>query len=136
MLPVNRLSKITAWALVLLLTFGFSALTWAADEAKLEKKSEAEATAKTPAKPNEEKTAEATAAPAPASPISVLAGAAAGAGLVLIGAGYGIGKIGASAVESMARQPEVASNIQTAMIITAAMIEGVTLFALIVCIAK
>ena len=52
----------------------------------------------------------------------------------IIGAGYGIGKIGAAAVESMARQPEVAGNIQTAMIIAAALIEGVTLFALIVCI--
>ena len=56
-----------------------------------------------------------------------------GAGLVLIGAGLGIGKIGASAVESMARQPEVANNIQTAMIIAAALIEGATFFALAVC---
>ena len=51
----------------------------------------------------------------------------------MIGAGYGIGKIGSCAVESMARQPEVASNIQMAMIITAAMIEGATFFALAVC---
>jgi len=57
-----------------------------------------------------------------------------GAGVTLIGAGYGIGKIGSSAVESMARQPEVAGQIQTAMIIAAALIEGVTFFALIVCI--
>lgn len=57
-----------------------------------------------------------------------------GAGVTMIGAGYGIGKIGASAVESMARQPEAAGNIQTAMIISAALIEGVTFFALIVCI--
>jgi F-type H+-transporting ATPase subunit c len=64
----------------------------------------------------------------------VLAGAAAGAGLVIIGAGYGIGKIGSSAVESMARQPEVASSVQTAMIIAAALVEGVTFFALIVCL--
>ena len=56
-----------------------------------------------------------------------------GAGLVLIGAGLGIGKIGASAVESMARQPEVSGNIQTAMIIAAALIEGATFFALVVC---
>ena len=55
---------------------------------------------------------------------------------MIVGAGYGIGKIGSCAVESMARQPEVAGNIQTAMLITAAMIEGVTLFALIVCIIK
>lgn len=56
-----------------------------------------------------------------------------GAGLVIIGAGLGIGRIGASAVESMARQPEVAGNIQTAMIIAAALIEGATFFGLIVC---
>lgn len=55
-----------------------------------------------------------------------------GAGLVLLGAGFGIGRIGSSAVESMARQPEVASNIQTAMIIAAALIEGATFFALVV----
>ncbi len=59
-----------------------------------------------------------------------------GAGLVLIGAGYGIGKIGANTVESMARQPEVAGKIQTAMIISAALIEGVTFFALIICLLK
>ena len=57
-----------------------------------------------------------------------------GAGVTIIGAGYGIGKIGSSAVESMARQPEVAGQIQTAMIIAAALIEGVTFFALIICI--
>ena len=56
-----------------------------------------------------------------------------GAGLVILGAGFGIGRIGGSAVESMARQPEVAGNIQTAMIIAAALIEGATFFALIVC---
>ena len=72
----------------------------------------------------------------PAASYSVLAGAAFGAGLIIIGAGYGIGKIGSCAVESMARQPEVANNIQTAMIISAALIEGATFFALIVCIAK
>ena len=53
--------------------------------------------------------------------------------LVIIGAGMGIGRIGAAAVDSMARQPEVAGNIQGAMIIAAALIEGVTFFALIVC---
>lgn len=56
-----------------------------------------------------------------------------GAGLVLIGAGMGIGKIGAAAVESMARQPEVAGDIRGAMIVAAALIEGATFFALIVC---
>jgi F-type H+-transporting ATPase subunit c len=57
-----------------------------------------------------------------------------GAAVTILGAGYGIGKIGTAAVESMARQPEVAGQIQTAMIIAAALIEGVTFFALIVCI--
>jgi F-type H+-transporting ATPase subunit c len=51
----------------------------------------------------------------------------------MIGAGLGIGKIGASAVEGMARQPEVANNIQAAMIISAALIEGATFFALVIC---
>ena len=60
-------------------------------------------------------------------------GSAFGAGIVLLGAGFGIGKIGSSAVESMARQPEIAGNVQTAMIIAAALIEGATFFALIVC---
>ena len=60
-------------------------------------------------------------------------GGAIGSGLVVIGAGLGIGKLAASAVESMARQPEVAGNIQTAMIIAAALIEGFTFFALVVC---
>jgi F-type H+-transporting ATPase subunit c len=60
-------------------------------------------------------------------------GPAFGAGLVILGAGLGIGKIGSAAVESMARQPEVANKVQTAMIISAALIEGVTFFALIVC---
>ena len=64
---------------------------------------------------------------------SLSLGAAFGAGLVIIGAGIGIGRIGVAAVESMARQPEVAGNIQTAMIISAALIEGATFFALIVC---
>ena len=60
--------------------------------------------------------------------------ASVGAGIVIIGAGLGIGRIGASAVESMARQPEVAGNVQTAMIISAALIEGAAFFALIICI--
>jgi F-type H+-transporting ATPase subunit c len=57
-----------------------------------------------------------------------------GAAVTIIGAGYGIGKIGAAAVESMARQPEASADIRGAMILAAALIEGVTLFALIVCI--
>ncbi len=71
-----------------------------------------------------------------ASGVSVLAGSAFGAGLIILGAGLGIGKIGATAVESMARQPEVAGNIQTAMIIAAALIEGATFFGLIVCFVR
>jgi F-type H+-transporting ATPase subunit c len=55
-----------------------------------------------------------------------------GVGLIIIGAGLGIGGLARSAVESMARQPETAGNIQTAMIIAAALIEGVTFFALII----
>lgn len=62
--------------------------------------------------------------------------AAVGAGLAIIGAGLGIGKIGASACESMARQPEIASGVQTAMIIAAALIEGAAFFALIVCLIQ
>ena len=61
-------------------------------------------------------------------------GAGVGAGLTILGAGLGIGGIGGRAVESMARQPEAAGNIQGAMIISAALIEGVTFFSLIVCI--
>ena len=56
-----------------------------------------------------------------------------GAGLVVIGAAFGIARIGANAVESMARQPEVAGSIQTAMIIAAALIEGFTFYALYIC---
>ena len=70
---------------------------------------------------------------ATSSGFSIWLGGAFGAGLIIIGAGMGIGKIGSCAVESMARQPEVAGNIQTAMIISAALIEGATFFGLIVC---
>jgi len=59
-------------------------------------------------------------------------GGSIGAGLVIMGGAAGIGRIGGSAVESMARQPEAAGNISTATIITAAMIEGATLFAVVV----
>jgi len=57
-----------------------------------------------------------------------------GAGLVAIGAGFGIGKIGSSAMESIARQPEAGGQIQTAMIIASALIEGVALFGVVVCL--
>lgn len=59
-------------------------------------------------------------------------GGALGAGLALIGGGLGIGRIGGSAVEAIARQPEAGGAIQTAMIISAALIEGATFFAVIV----
>jgi F-type H+-transporting ATPase subunit c len=59
-------------------------------------------------------------------------GGAIGAGLAVIGGGLGIGRIGGSATEAIARQPEAGGAVQTAMIITAAMIEGAALFAVIV----
>jgi F-type H+-transporting ATPase subunit c len=58
--------------------------------------------------------------------------AALGAGLAAIGAGIGIGRIGGSAMDAIARQPEAYSKIQLAMIISAALIEGVALFAVVV----
>lgn len=60
-------------------------------------------------------------------------GAGVGAGLVCIGAAKGIGHLAGNAVESMARQPEVRANVFIAMIIAAALIEGFTFFALVVC---
>jgi F-type H+-transporting ATPase subunit c len=59
--------------------------------------------------------------------------AAIGASIAAIGAGLGIGKIGSSAMEAIARQPESADNIRMNMIIAAALIEGVALFAVVVC---
>lgn len=56
-----------------------------------------------------------------------------GAGIAMVGAAAGIAKIGAAAVESMARQPEKAKDIQGAMIVAAALIEGATFFALVIC---
>ncbi|MDP2187181.1 MAG: ATP synthase F0 subunit C [Sphingobacteriaceae bacterium] len=58
--------------------------------------------------------------------------AAIGAGIAVVGAGMGIGRIGGSAMEAIARQPEAAGKIQTAMIIAAALIEGAALFAVVV----
>lgn len=57
-----------------------------------------------------------------------------GAGLTVIGAGLGFGRIGAAALESMARQPEVGGQVGTNMLIIAALLEGATFFSLIVCI--
>lgn len=59
-------------------------------------------------------------------------GAAIGAGITVLGAGIGIGRIGGSMTEAMARQPEVLANIQTGAIILAALIEGAALFALVI----
>ena len=61
-------------------------------------------------------------------------GAGLGAGLVALGAGLGIGRLAGSALEGSARQPEAAGDIRTTMIIAAALIEGVALFGLVVCI--
>jgi F-type H+-transporting ATPase subunit c len=115
---VNRLSKIVMLIVLSLLTAGAPMLALAADAEKTAPADQADVKA------------------APTNQLSILAGAAFGSGLIILGAGYGIGKIGSCAVESMARQPEVAGNIQTAMIISAALIEGATFFALIVCMAK
>jgi F-type H+-transporting ATPase subunit c len=57
-----------------------------------------------------------------------------GAGLAILGAGFGIGKLAASAMGGTARQPAAGADIRTTMIIAAALIEGVTLFALVICI--
>jgi F-type H+-transporting ATPase subunit c len=61
-------------------------------------------------------------------------GAGLGAGIAAIGAGIGIGRIGGSALESIARQPEAVGDIRSNMIIAAALIEGVALFAIVVCV--
>ena len=60
-------------------------------------------------------------------------GAAIGAAIAVIGAAWGIGKIGSSAMEAIARQPEAAGDIRMSMIIIAALVEGVALFAIVVC---
>jgi len=60
--------------------------------------------------------------------------AAIGASIIIFGAAYGIGRVASSALEGMARQPEVASKIQQAMIVAAALIEGIAFFALIICL--
>jgi F-type H+-transporting ATPase subunit c len=63
-----------------------------------------------------------------------LMGAGIGAGIAAVGAGIGIGNIGKSALESIARQPEVSGDIRVNMIIAAALVEGVALFAVVVCL--
>jgi F-type H+-transporting ATPase subunit c len=57
-----------------------------------------------------------------------------GAGLAIVGGGIGIGKLAASAMEASGRQPEAAGDVRTSMIIAAALIEGISLFALVICI--
>lgn len=61
-------------------------------------------------------------------------GAAIGAGIAVLGAGVGIGKIGGSAMEAMARQPEASGDLRMNMIIAAALVEGVALIAIVVCL--
>jgi F-type H+-transporting ATPase subunit c len=118
-------NKLIALAVLCLSLFAVSSTAFAQAEGGGDKVKELEAQLKA------EKDAQALAAKRGA--FGLYLGGAFGAGLVILGAGLGIGKIGSSAVESMARQPEVAANIQTAMIIAAALIEGATFFALIVC---
>ena len=78
--------------------------------------------------------AEETAVAAPAANNGFkIFGCALGAGIIILGAGWGIGTIGSKAVEGTSRQPEAGGSIMTQMIISAALIEGVTFFALIVC---
>jgi F-type H+-transporting ATPase subunit c len=72
-------------------------------------------------------------AEAPSAGFDVM-GAGIGAGLVALGAGLGIGRIGGSAAEAIARQPEASGKIQGAVILTAAFIEGVALFGVVVCL--
>ena len=66
-------------------------------------------------------------------PATTISTAAIGAGLVTIGAGIGIGRLAASAMEGIARQPEATPKIQVNMLIAAALIEGVALFAAVIC---
>jgi F-type H+-transporting ATPase subunit c len=69
-----------------------------------------------------------------AAPVSIAEfGAAIGAALAAIGAAYGIGRIGSSAMEAIARQPEASGDIRSNMIVSAALIEGVAFFAVITC---
>lgn len=72
-------------------------------------------------------------APAIGGSVTAL-GASFGAAIAAIGAGIGIGKIGSAAMEAIARQPEAAGDIRSNMIVIAALVEGVALFAVIVCV--
>ena len=68
-----------------------------------------------------------------AAPVAA-AGAGIGAGIAAIGAGLGIGRIGGSALESIARQPESLGDIRSDMIVAAALVEGAVFFAIVVCL--
>ncbi len=61
-------------------------------------------------------------------------GAAIGAGIAVLGAGFGIGRIGSAAMDGIARQPEASGDIRMSMIIAAALVEGVALIAIVVCL--
>jgi F-type H+-transporting ATPase subunit c len=120
---VNRFSKVVT--LVAVLLFCFAPALLAADQTQEEQQKElAKAAVKAVSEAQQLLGREG---------FSIYLGRAFGAGLVILGAAYGISRIGANSVESIARQPEVANNIQTTMIISAALIEGATFFALIVC---
>jgi F-type H+-transporting ATPase subunit c len=69
-------------------------------------------------------------------PLAEISTAAVGAGLVIVGAGLGIGMVFFSGLQSMARQPELQTKLQTQMLIGAAFIEGTALFALVICLMK
>ena len=61
-------------------------------------------------------------------------GAAIGAGIAVLGAGFGIGRIGSAAMDGIARQPEASGDIRMSMIIAAALVEGIALIAIVVCL--
>jgi F-type H+-transporting ATPase subunit c len=133
---VKRSSKI---AVLLVVTLGLA--VWpallTAQEADAKKSPAADKSAANEGTADTKSPAEAKpSTPSPLNSFNIMAGAAFGAGLVTLGAGLGIGQIGGRAVESMARQPEVAGSIQTAMLITAAMIEGVALLAVVGCLVN
>jgi F-type H+-transporting ATPase subunit c len=69
-------------------------------------------------------------------PVAEISTAAIGAGLAIVGAGIGIGMVFFGGLQSIARQPELQSKLQTQMIIGAAFIEGAALFALVICLMK
>lgn len=69
-------------------------------------------------------------------PMAEISTAAVGAGLTIVGAGIGIGMVFFGGLQSMARQPELQTKLQTQMLIGAAFIEGVALFALVICLMK